>query len=460
MRIHILGICGTFMGGIAVIAKQQGHEVTGSDIHVYPPMSTQLQEQGIVLHQGYHPEHLQPAPDLVIIGNALSRGNPAVEYVLNQRLPYLSAPQWLADHVLRDRWVLAVAGTHGKTTTTSLLTWILECAGLVPGFLIGGVANNFSTSARLGSTPFFVIEGDEYDSAFFDKRSKFLHYRPKTLVLNNLEYDHADIFADMAVLKQTFHFLLRTIPANGQIIAPSDDRNLQLVMKQGCWTPVTTIVGSDADWQAKKVSKDCSRFEIAYQGQYYGAVQWSLLGEHNIANALAAVAAAQHVGVAPEIAINALNSFAGVKRRLEVKGQVEGITVYDDFAHHPTAIAATLKALRAKVNSERIIAVMEFGSYTMRQGCHKISDFVEAFLDADEVILLRPENVEWEVQDLAIACYYPTTACDSVEDIIATLITKSRKGDHILIMSNKDFAGIHEKLLAALAEKKSASTST
>jgi UDP-N-acetylmuramate: L-alanyl-gamma-D-glutamyl-meso-diaminopimelate ligase len=462
MRIHILGICGTFMAGIAVIAKQLGHEITGSDAHVYPPMSTQLQEQGILLQEGYHAKHLQPTPDLIIIGNALSRGNPMIEYILNQRLPYLSAPQWLAEQVLHDRWVLAVAGTHGKTTTTSLLTWILECTGLAPGFLIGGIANNFSASARLGSTPFFVIEADEYDSAFFDKRSKFLHYRPKTLVLNNLEYDHADIFPNMAALKQTFHFLLRMVPANGQVIA-GNDVNLQSVLEHGCWTPVTTFSAfndSMTDWQPKNVSGDGSQFDIVYQKKHYGTVQWSLIGNHNVANALAAVAAAHHAGVAPEIAIRALNSFGGVKRRLEVKGEVAGITVYDDFAHHPTAIAATLKALRTKITAGRVIAVVEFGSYTMRQGCHDYKDFVEAVRDAHEVLLLRPESVEWEIRDLAAACYCPATVYDSVTDIITALLEKSRKGDHILIMSNKDFGGIHEKLVAALTKKNETLLST
>jgi UDP-N-acetylmuramate: L-alanyl-gamma-D-glutamyl-meso-diaminopimelate ligase len=451
MRIHILGICGTFMAGIAAIAKQQGHDITGSDLHVYPPMSTHLQEQGIKLLEGYHPEHLRPTPDLVIIGNALSRGNPAVEYVLNERIPYLSAPQWLADHVLHSRWVLAVTGTHGKTTTTSLLTWILECAGLIPGFLIGGVANNFSASARLGSAPFFVIEGDEYDSAFFDKRSKFLHYRPKTLILNNLEYDHADIFPNMAALTQTFEFLLRSIPGNGQIIAAENDKNLAEVLKKGCWTPVATFALKNGDWQVRNIQEGGNYFEIIYQEQPFAVVQWPLLGEHNIANALAAVAAAHEVGVGAEVIKKALKSFAGVKRRLEIKGQVAGVTVYDDFAHHPTAIAATLKALRSKVGAARIIAVMEFGSYTMRQGCHG-SQLVDALQNAHETILLRPDDVAWDVQDLVTSMVSPTHLCDSVAEIITTLINRCKKGDHILIMSNKGFSGIHEKLLAALAE--------
>lgn len=348
MHIHVLGICGTFMGSLAVLAKELGHRVTGSDANVYPPMSTQLQAQGIELMQGYDPAHLEPAPDLVVIGNALSRGNPAVEHVLNKGLPYVSGPQWLADHVLQGRWVLAVAGTHGKTTTTSMLAWVLEHAGMSPGFLIGGVPQNFGVSARLGGTPFFVVEADEYDSAFFDKRSKFVHYRPRTAILNNLEFDHADIFPDLAAIERQFHHLVRTVPGEGLIIRPSAEKALERVLGMGCWTPVQTT-GEGGQWQARLLAEDGSRFEVLFDGIVQGEVDWPLTGLHNVANALASLAAARHVGVVPSQGAAALSEFRNVKRRMEKVAEVRGVTLYDDFAHHPTAIATTLDGLRKQV---------------------------------------------------------------------------------------------------------------
>ncbi|MFP5345321.1 MAG: UDP-N-acetylmuramate:L-alanyl-gamma-D-glutamyl-meso-diaminopimelate ligase, partial [Gammaproteobacteria bacterium] len=357
MHIHILGICGTFMGGIAAIAREAGHTVTGCDANVYPPMSTQLSELGVTLNEGYHAGHLQPAPDCVVIGNALSRGNPAVEYVLNQGLPYTSGPEWLAQHILCERWVLAVAGTHGKTTTSSMLAWILEHVGLEPGFLIGGVAQNFGVSARLGKAPFFVIEADEYDSAFFDKRSKFIHYRPRTAILNNLEFDHADIFSDLDAIEQQFHHFMRTIPGQGLAIVNGADAALARVLARGCWTPVERF-GVNDGWNIRDNGAE-EGFDILHQGQPLGRLRWGLLGAHNRMNAIAAIAAARHAGVTPAQAIGALQEFQGVRRRMEVRGSVNGVTVYDDFAHHPTAIATTLHGLRRRAGGARILAVLE-----------------------------------------------------------------------------------------------------
>ncbi|MFV1973984.1 MAG: UDP-N-acetylmuramate:L-alanyl-gamma-D-glutamyl-meso-diaminopimelate ligase, partial [Thiohalobacterales bacterium] len=370
MHIHILGICGTFMGGIAQLARERGIEVSGSDANVYPPMSTQLLDSGIVLQEGYQSGHLEPVPDCVVVGNALSRGNPAVEHVLDTGLVYTSGPQWLAEHILADRWVIAVAGTHGKTSTASLLAWILEHAGLAPGFLIGGVPVNFGVSARLGSGPFFVVEADEYDTAFFDKRSKFVHYRPRTLVLNNLEYEHADIFPDLAAIQRQFHHLVRTVPGNGLIIENADDANLADMLATGCWTPreTFTVNGGSAGWQASLVSADGSCFDVLFNDELQGRVEWEQLGLHNVQNALAAIAAARHAGVPAAQAIAALAEFRGIKRRLEVRGTVNGVTVYDDFAHHPTAIATTLAGLRNRVGAARILLVLEPRSNTMRMG--------------------------------------------------------------------------------------------
>jgi UDP-N-acetylmuramate: L-alanyl-gamma-D-glutamyl-meso-diaminopimelate ligase len=452
MHIHILGICGTFMGGIAQLARAAGHEVSGSDANVYPPMSTQLEAAGIALQEGFHPEHLQPAPDQVVVGNALSRGNPAVEYLLDQGLAYTSGPQWLAEHVLRDRWVLAVAGTHGKTSTSSILAWILEYAGLKPGFLIGGVPNNFGISARMGDSPFFVVEADEYDTAFFDKRSKFVHYRPRTAILNNLEFDHADIFADVAAIQRQFHHLVRTIPASGLIVSNAEDGNLSEVLEMGCWTPVETVsVGEfPAQWRARKLVADGSRFEVWFEGERQGEASWDQLGDHNVHNALAAIAAARHAGVPVAQALAALGEFRGVKRRMEVRGIARGATVYDDFAHHPTAIETTLAGLRGKVGGARILAVLEPRSNTMRLGVHRAA-IAPALALADRVWLYEPPDLGWNLADVAQAAKPPTDVLPSIDALIAAIAAEARPGDHIVIMSNGGFGGIHARLLAALS---------
>jgi UDP-N-acetylmuramate: L-alanyl-gamma-D-glutamyl-meso-diaminopimelate ligase len=450
MRIHVLGICGTFMGGIALLAKQSGHEVSGSDLNVYPPMSTQLAAQGIQLMNGYDPADLDPEIDCVIVGNVISRGNPVMEHVLEHNIPYSSGPQWLAENILRDRWVLAVSGTHGKTTTTSLLTWILEHAGLNPGFLVGGVPENFGISARLGSSPFFVIEADEYDSAFFDKRPKFIHYHPKTAILNNLEFDHADIFLNLDAIKQQFHYLVRTIPGNGLIVRMADDANLASVLEKGCWTPTTTFGGDRGAWQAKLNQTDGSSFDVYYNQTKQGAAEWSLLGKHNVNNALAAIAAAHHAGVPIIRAIEALTLFKNVKRRLEVKGKANGVTLYDDFAHHPTAIATTLEGLRAKVGKEaRIIVVLEFGSYTMRSGVHK-DQIKDALVLADVVVCKRPEGHDWGLEQVLKQLPQPNSLHDNVDSLVRDLAKQIRSGDHVVVMSNSGFGGIHEKLLQAI----------
>ena len=448
MRLHILGICGTFMGGIARLAQELGHEVSGSDTDIYPPMSTQLAGMGITLMQGYEPAHLQPHPDCVVIGNALSRGNPAVEYVLDQGLPYTSGPQWLAEHVLNDRWVLAVAGTHGKTTTSAMLAWILEYAGLNPGFLIGGVPNNFDVSSRLGKTPFFVVEADEYDTAFFDKRSKFVHYRPRTAILNNLEFDHADIFADLAAIEQQFHHFVRTIPGTGLIVANGRDKAIKRVLARGCWTPVEPFA-TEQGWSCGPQAADGS-FEITRQGKALGKVTWELLGEHNQHNALAAIAAARHVGVPPAQAITALGEFKNVKRRMEVRAVVKGITLYDDFAHHPTAIATTLEGLRRRVGEARIIAVLEPRSNTMRMGVHRHT-LAPALGLADSVVLYQPKNLGWDLGSVAAALGSKAQVFDSTPAIANYLANSARAGDHVVIMSNGGFNGLHEKLMSALA---------
>jgi UDP-N-acetylmuramate: L-alanyl-gamma-D-glutamyl-meso-diaminopimelate ligase len=439
------------MGGIALLAREQGVRVSGSDAGVYPPMSTQLEEQGIVLHEGYATDPLNPAPDQVVIGNALSRGNPAVERVLNERLAYTSGPQWLADHVLPDRWVLAVAGTHGKTSTASLLAWILEYAGLSPGFLIGGISANFGVSARLGGGPFFVVEADEYDTAFFDKRSKFVHYCPRTLVLNNLEFDHADIFPDLVAIKRQFHHLVRTVPGNGLIIENGDDASLAEVLAMGCWTPreAVSVGGSEAVWQVRRQSADGSRFDVLLDGGLAGTVNWQQIGEHNMHNALAAIAAARHAGVQVSMAIEALAGFQGVKRRMEVRGRVNGVTVYDDFAHHPTAIATTLQGLRNRVGSARILLVLEPRSNTMRMGVHS-GTLAASLLGADRIWMHEPGDLAWSLTDVAQATGVPARVSGSVEAIIDEIVHEARPGDHILVMSNGGFGGIHEKLLLGL----------
>jgi UDP-N-acetylmuramate: L-alanyl-gamma-D-glutamyl-meso-diaminopimelate ligase len=448
MHIHILGICGTFMGGIALLARQLGFTVTGSDANVYPPMSTQLREQGITLTEGYEPSQLKPHPDLVVIGNAMSRGNPAIEYVLDNNLRYTSGPGFLAEHIIHDRWVLAVAGTHGKTTTTSILAWILEYAGLKPGFLVGGVPENFGVSARLGDAPFFVVEADEYDTAFFDKRSKFVHYRPRTLIINNIEFDHADIFPDVAAIQRQFHHLVRTVPGNGLIIAPQHDTYVQQTLKMGCWTSVAGV-GADGTWQAKLQQPDGSAFEVWKNGQAVGVAQWPLIGDHNVHNGLVAIAAAQHAGVPVAAAIAALSEFQNVKRRMELRGTVNNVTVYDDFAHHPTAIETTLRGLRKRVGNARIIAILEPRSNTMRMGVHK-DLLAPSLAQADHVMLYAPRDLGWDVSNVITALGSKGQAFDDIQAIIKQVSALSRPGDQVLIMSNGGFGGIHEKLLSAL----------
>jgi len=449
MHIHISGICGTFMAGLALLAKQQGHHVTGSDKGCYPPMSTQLEAQGIVVMQGYSADNLNPAPELVIIGNALSRGNPEVEYVLNQNLPYISGAQWLAEAVLAKRWVLAVAGTHGKTTTSSLLAWILEYAGLNPGFLIGGVPQNFQVSARLGDSAFFVVEGDEYDTSAFDKRAKFVHYRPRTLILNNLEFDHADIYPDLAAIQTQVHHLVRSVPSEGLIIYNASQPALQEALAMGCWTPLTPFGETDSAWQIQPLQPDYSAFTLR-QGQYiHGTVQWEIVGEHNALNALAAILAAQHVGVTPASACEALQHFQPVKRRLELRGTVNGIHVYDDFAHHPTAIAVTLKALRQRVRDAPIIAVLEPRSNTMKMGIHQAT-LGDSLRLANRVFLYQPANLNWSLQPVAEGLA-DCQLFSSVEQLIQTLTQSAPSNAHILIMSNGSFENIHTRLLAALS---------
>lgn len=448
MHIHILGICGTFMGSLAVLAKELGHRVTGSDASVYPPMSTQLEAQGIELMQGYDPAHLEPTPDLVVIGNALSRGNPAVEYVLNKGLPYVSGPQWLADHVLQGRWVLAAAGTHGKTTTSSMLAWVLEHAGMSPGFLIGGVPQNFGVSARLGGTPFFVVEADEYDSAFFDKRSKFVHYHPRTAILNNLEFDHADIFPDLAAIERQFHHLVRTIPGEGLVILPTAETALKRVLDMGCWTPVQTT-GEGGQWQARLLSEDGSRFDVLFDGKPQGTVDWELTGQHNVANALACLAAARHVGVVPELGCAALSAFKSVKRRMEKVAEVKGVTIYDDFAHHPTAIATTLDGLRKRVGDAKVIAVVEPRSNSMKLGAHR-DGLPESVVQADNVFWYAPPNLGWDLAATVASSSVPTQVCDSLEAIIDGVKAIATPGTQVVVMSNGGFGGLHGKLAKAL----------
>lgn len=443
MHIHILGICGTFMGGIAALAKALGHHVTGSDAHVYPPMSDQLTALGIDVYQGYDASQLDPRPDLVIIGNVLSRGNEAVEAVLNQRIPYRSGAQWLHDELLQEKWVLAVAGTHGKTTTSSMLAWILAYAGYQPGFLVGGVLANFGCSAQLGNSDFFVIEADEYDTAFFDKRSKFVHYQPSTLILNNLEYDHADIFPDLAAIQTQFHHLVRIIPGHGQIIYPAQDENLQAVLNKGCWSELKTLGG---DWQFKLLRDDATQFEVRH-GDECIAVDWQVVGAHNAANGVMAIAAAHHVGVPLDVAAAALAEFKNTKRRLELLGAPNNVAVYDDFAHHPTAIKLTLDALRAKVGKERIVAVLEPRSNTMKRGVHA-ADLAPALASADACYLLQPEGIEWQLSD-----YVPNADIShSVDELLAKLQRTLAPHEHVLIMSNGGFGGLHQRLLAALKE--------
>ncbi len=507
MHIHILGICGTFMGGIAVLAKQAGHRVTGCDANVYPPMSTQLESQGIELIEGFSPEQTKLNPDIYVIGNVVSRGNPLMEEILNLGLPYISGPQWLAENVLQGKWVLAVAGTHGKTTTSSMLAWILEYAGLAPGFLIGGVPENFGVSARLpqvppaqtlklaspspasgrgvgvrsGSTmgiaphpsplppagegiknkgdfsPFFVIEADEYDTAFFDKRSKFVHYRPRTAILNNLEFDHADIFDDLNAIEKQFHHLIRTVPQNGLVVINGKEDSLKRVLDKGCWSTVEHF-GTDADWQAKNALGDGS-FDVYFKNERQAHLSWQMLGEHNRMNALAAIAAARHVGVAPCIAIEALSEFKNVKRRMETKGVVNNITVYDDFAHHPTAIETTLAGLRSKLDAvsgdakkgARIIAVLEPRSNTMKLGVMK--DALPASLKHADLVFCYGANLGWDATEALKPIANKAKTFDDLTMLVNAISAAAKSGDHILVMSNGGFGGVHQKIIDSLAEK-------
>lgn len=448
MHVHILGICGTFMAGVARLAQQLGWRVSGSDRQVYPPMSDQLRADGVTLLEGYSAAQLDPAPDLVVIGNVLSRGNEAVEYVLDRRLPYTSGPAFLAAHVLPRYKVIAVAGTHGKTTTSSLVAWLLEEAGLRPGFLIGGIPRNFGVSARLGEGEYFVVEADEYDTAFFDKRSKFVHYQPHTLILNNLEYDHADIFPDLAAIQWQFHQLLRIVPGNGLIIAPRRDTNLAAVLRQGCWTPVEYLE-SEEGWSTADTSADGRSFTLRYAGVETGRAAWSLAGAHNRHNALAAVAAARHAGVAPARATAALAGFKGVKRRMEVIGSAGGVTLYDDFAHHPTAVAATLQGLRAAVGDQRIIVLLEPRSNTMRLGVHK-DELAPALAGADYVMLYQGADLPWSLQTVAAVLACPAEVCGDIDTLVTKVTGLVRPGDHVVIMSNGAFGGIHQRLQKAL----------
>lgn len=453
MHLHILGICGTFMGSLALLARDLGHKVTGSDANVYPPMSTQLERAGIELMQGYDRSHLQPHPDLVIVGNAMKRGIDAIEYMLNQGLPYISGPQFLADHVLQGKHVLGVAGTHGKTTTTTMLAWVLDQAGLNPGFLIGGVPLGFSESARLGGGKYFCVEADEYDSAFFDKRSKFVHYHPKTAILNNLEFDHADIFDDLAAIQKQFHHLVRTIPSEGCIISPTTETNIDEVLAMGCWTPVvrTSLNANDAQISAEQLSADGSHFKVLEHGVVQGEVRWNMTGQHSVANALATIAAAQHVGVSIAQACEALSAFGGVKRRMELLGTIRGIEVYDDFAHHPTAIETTLDGARQRLGNRRLWAVIEPRSNTMRMGSHK-EGLADAARLADEVIWYQPEGLDWDLQPVIEAAVNSAQVSHSLDEIIQRIRSEAAEGDAVVIMSNGGFSGLHQKLISALQD--------
>ena len=457
MRVHILGICGTFMGGIAAIAKAAGHDVSGADQNVYPPMSTQLADLGIALQSGYDDRALDRY-DCVVVGNALSRGKPIVEALLDSGMPYYSGPQWLAEHVLRDKWVLAVSGTHGKTTTTSMLAWILECAGLEPGFLIGGVPRNFGISARLGGSKYFVVEADEYDTAFFDKRSKFVHYRPRTLIVNNIEYDHADIFPDVEAILWQFHQLLRTVPSNGRVVANGRDANIDMLLARGVWTPVERFSAADAavDWfGAYEPNSAESRFEARHRGAPLGSVSWQLLGRHNLENALAALAAAEHVGVRTDVALAALARFQGVKRRLEKRGEFGGIALYEDFAHHPTAIATTLAGLRARAAAQRVVAVMEPRSNTMRMGVHR-DTLWRSFGDADRVFVLGSADLGWDTAEAFAPLGAKASVCADVEELLKRLLEELAVGDQVVLMSNGSFQGLPQKLERALAARANA----
>ncbi|MCZ6659376.1 MAG: UDP-N-acetylmuramate:L-alanyl-gamma-D-glutamyl-meso-diaminopimelate ligase [Gammaproteobacteria bacterium] len=463
MRIYFLGIGGTLMGSLAQLAKEMGFEVSGSDDAFYPPMSDQLAQAKIERFEDFDTRHLDPEPDLVVIGNAqLPRGHDAVEYILNSGLRYMSGAEWLGTYVLPDRWVIAVSGTHGKTTTTSMLAWILESAGLSPGYLIGGVPKNLDRSARLGKAPFFVVEADEYDASYFDRRSKFVHYRPRTLIINNLEFDHADIFPDLAAIQTQFHHLLRSVPGKGLVIAPCQDESVDEVLQMGCWTPVARFGEAlprkpvDMDngelWSAATAANDGSVFEVALNEATLGRVDWQLLGEHNVSNGLAAIAAARHAGVPPAIAIEALNAFSGVKRRLEVIAEVGGVTVYDDFAHHPTAIRTTLQGLRNNVGGDEIIAVIEPRTHTMSLGSLR-QELTTCCAPADQVFWFRGENIKWDLSEVITNCVVPAQQFDNLERMMEAIAKLPERRRHVVIMSNGSFNGIYEKLPGTLRDR-------
>lgn len=464
MHVHILGICGTFMGGIAAIAKAAGHRVSGSDRNVYPPMSTQLEALGIDVVQGFEAAQLTPRPDIVVVGNVMTRGVPVIEALLDSSIPYVSGPEWLARAVLADRWVLAVSGTHGKTTTTSMLAHILDYAKLAPGFLIGGVPGNFDVSARLGDEPFFVIEADEYDTAFFDKRAKFVHYRPRTLILNNLEFDHADIYPDLPAITRQFHHLVRTVPGGGRIVWNAADPHLSALLDMGCWTPTEGFArggtpagqGSSAraaKWSARDAGGDFSRFDVLEDGIARGTVRWSQLGGHNVDNALAALAAARHAGVPLQQGIEALAAFKGVRRRMELSGEAAGIKVFDDFAHHPTAITTTIDGLRRRMRAAgskgRLVAVLEARSNTMRMGVHR-DTLAPSLAGADAVYLYEPPDLGWDSGAVIRALGANAHGAPTVDALLTLLGKDLRDGDHVLVMSNGSFGGLHGKLLQAL----------
>ncbi len=455
MHVHILGICGTFMGGIAAIAKAAGHRVTGSDRNVYPPMSTQLEALGIELISGFEAAQLKPRPDVVLVGNVMTRGVPVIEALLDGNIPYASGPEWLAREVLSDVHVLGVAGTHGKTTTSSMLAWILEHAGLSPGFLIGGVPGNFSTSARFApGTKYFVIEADEYDTAFFDQRAKFVHYRPRTVILNNLEFDHADIYENLGAIQKQFHHLVRTIPGSGRILWNARDEQLRTTMAMGAWTPLEGFArdgGADITWSLDQPEGgDFSKFVVLEGGRPVGTVRWNLLGAHNAENALAAIGAARHVGVSVSESIAALAAFKGVKRRMELRGEVRGIAVYDDFAHHPTAIASTIDGLRRKVGDKRIVAVLEPRSATMKMGVHR-DTLGPSLSAADAVWMFAPPDLGWDADAVVATLGDKGRLARSLDELVDGLAGNTRTGDQVLIMSNGGFGGLHGRLLEALA---------
>ncbi len=455
MHIHILGICGTFMGGLAALAREAGHRVTGCDANVYPPMSTQLEALGIELIEGFGEDQLDLRPDLFVVGNVVTRSSegrfPLMEAILDAGLPYTSGPQWLAEHVLQGRHVLAVAGTHGKTTTTSMLAWILDSAGLNPGFLIGGVPQNFGVSARLGEGRYFVIEADEYDTAFFDKRSKFVHYRPRTAVLNNLEHDHADIFPDLAAIETQFHHLVRTVPPSGRLVVNAREDALQRVLSRGCWSEVQRFGARKEEPGALRARGEPSSFDVLRGSLKVGHVNWELLGEHNQLNALAAIAAAEHVGVDPEAAATALCSFKNVRRRLELRGEVRGIKVYDDFAHHPTAIHTTVEGLRRRIApADRILAIFEPRSNTMKLGTMKAQ--LPWALEEADISFCNQDGLTWDARETLAPLGEQAVVGANVDDLVRLVVAAAKPGDHLLCMSNGGFGGIHEKLLASLAK--------